>query len=221
MKFEILYRPTNSLVEVTLEPNEEINAEAGAMAYMDHGMEMQTAMKGGVFGALKRSFLGGESLFINTFKGPGKLGLSTPLIGDIEHMALDGTMFLQGGGYVASSQGINIDTKWGGAKTFFGREGLFLLKATGRGDLFFSTFGAVHKVEMADGKFIVDTGHIVAFTDGLNFKLRKVGGLKSSLLGGEGLVAEFSGSGSLYIQTKSIDTFISWLTPFLPRPSSS
>ena len=164
--------------------------------------------------------LGGESFFINTFRaegGPGTIGLAPPYPGDIEAFELDGTLYAQSGAFLASSGEIDIDTKWGGAKTFFGREGLFLLKMSGRGLVFLSSFGAIVRKELHNERFIIDTGHLVAFSEGLDFTVKRVGGLKSTLLSGEGLVAEFYGTGTLYIQTRSMDGFLSWIIPHLPK----
>lgn len=191
---------------------------------MSPTIKLETKAKGGVFGALKRSMLGGgESFFVNTFRaedGPGSIGLAPAYMGDIEAFELDGTLYAQSGAFLASYGDIDIDTKWGGgAKTFFGREGLFLLKMSGRGGIvFLSSFGgAIYKKELHNERFIIDTGHMVAFSEGLDFNVKRVGGLKSTLFSGEGLVAEFYGTGTLYIQTRSMDSFLSWLVPHLPK----
>ncbi len=217
MRYQINHRPSFSLLEVELSSGESIQAEAGAMVHMSPTIKLETKAKGGVFGALKRSMLGGESFFINTFRGPGTLGLAPPYPGDIEALEINGTFYAQSGAFLASSEGISIDTKWGGAKTFFGREGLFLLKMSGKGMVFLSSFGAIYKKELHDEHFVIDTGHMVAFTEGLDFKVKRVGGLKSTLFSGEGLVAEFHGTGTLYIQTRSMDSFINWIIPNLPK----
>jgi uncharacterized protein (TIGR00266 family) len=220
MRYEIVQRPSFSLLEVELEEGEEVQAEAGAMVHMSPTIRIETRTKGGVFGALKRSMLGGESFFINTFRaegGPGNIGLAPAYPGDIEAFELNGTLYAQSGAFLASYGDVDIDTKWGGAKTFFGREGLFLLKMTGAGTVFLSSFGAIYKKELHNEHFIIDTGHMVAFSEGLDFSVRRVGGLKSTLFSGEGLVAEFYGTGTLYIQTRSMDSFLGWLTPHLPK----
>jgi uncharacterized protein (TIGR00266 family) len=220
MKYEIFHRPSFSLLEVELQAGEAVQAEAGAMVHMSPTVKLETKAKGGVFGALKRSMLGGESFFVNTFRAEGTsgtVGLAPSYPGDIEAFELDGTLYAQSGAFLASTEGISIDTKWGGAKTFFGREGLFLLKMSGRGTVFLSSFGAIYKKELHDERFIIDTGHMVAFSEGLDFNIRRVGGLKSTLFSGEGLVAEFHGTGTLYIQTRSMDSFLGWITPHLPK----
>lgn len=221
MQIEIGYRPSYSLAIVKIGPNEMIQAESGAMVSMSANLVPETSMKGGVFGAIKRSVLGGESLFANTFRaenGPAELTLAPTLPGDIAHVVLDGgTMYIQSAAFLAGSPQIDLDTKWGGARTFFSGEGLFLLKATGSGDLLISSYGAVHKVSISAGKpYICDTGHVVAFTQGLDFDVKKFGGWKSTIFGGEGLVCEFHGQGDLYIQTRSTQAFLNWLLPQLP-----
>jgi len=220
MQFEILYKPAYTLLEVKLEAGERIEAESGAMVYMSPGIEITTKTKGGVLGALTRGLLGGESLFTNTFsaKSKGVVGLAPPYQGDITHHRLNGeTLFIQNGSYIASSPDLSLDTKWGGAKSFFSREGLFLLKMTGAGDAFISSFGAIHEIELKGESFTIDTGHMVAFTEGLEYNVKRVGGLKSTILSGEGLVAEFRGTGTLYLQTRSMNSFMDWLVPFLPK----
>jgi len=96
-----------------------------------------------------------------------------------------------------------------------GGEGLFLLSATGAGDLFINAYGGIREIDL-NGSFIVDTGHIVAFEDSLTFNVKKVGSWKSTLFSGEGLVCEFSGKGKLWIQTRNLSALVAWLRPMLP-----
>ena len=217
MRYEITDRPSFSMVDVELSDGEAIKAEAGAMVSMSPSIEIQTET-GGLFGAAKRSLLGGESIFLNTFRsrGDGSIQLAPSYPGDIEALDVNGTIYARGGSFLAGPEDMDIDTKFGGVKTLFGREGLFLLKLTARGTVFLSSFGAIYNRELNNERFVVDTGHIVAFTEGLDFKIRKVGGLKSTLLSGEGLVAEFEGTGTVYMQTRSVDSFVGWLIPMLP-----
>lgn len=221
MEHEVLYRPSYSLLKVRLERGDSISAESGAMVSMSSGIEMQTSAKGGLFGALKRRVLGGESFFMNTFTAnePGEVTFAPTLPGDIHALQLSGqTMYAQSGAYIASSPQIEIDTKWGGAKTFFSREGLFLLKLSGTGNLFLSSYGAIHEIELGVGqKYTVDTGHMVAFAEGVGYSVRRVGGLKSTLFSGEGLVCELTGPGKIMIQSRSADAFLSWLIPQIPK----
>jgi len=221
MDHEVLYRPSYSLLKIKLGPGETISAEAGAMVSMSSSVEMETSAKGGLFGALKRSMLGGESFFVNTFKATeaGEVTFAPSLPGDIHALELKGqTVYAQSGAYVASSPKVEVDTKWGGAKTFFSREGLFLLKISGMGQVFLSSYGAIHEIDLeADQKYIVDTGHMVAFAEGVGYSVKRVGGLKSTLFSGEGLVCELTGPGKIMIQSRSADAFLSWLIPKIPK----
>ncbi len=223
MDYKILYRPTYSLLELSMEEGDEVMAETGAMVSMSPSIEIQTEMRGGLMSSLKRKVLGGESLFINTFKANDKgiLNLAPAYAGDISFHEMKGDEFyIQSGSYLANTPGVDIDTKFAGGKGFFAREGLFLLKASGQGGVFMSSFGAIHEIELNNESLVLDTGHMVAFENTLDYNVRKVGGLKSTLLSGEGLVAEFQGTGTLFTQTRSVDSYISWLSPHLPTRRS-
>jgi uncharacterized protein (TIGR00266 family) len=124
-------------------------------------------------------------------------------------------MFLQSGSFLASSPSITVQPQFGGIRSFFGGEGLFLLKVSGSGDLFYSSYGAILPIEV-DGSYVIDTGHIVAFDSTLTFNVKKVGGWKSTLLSGEGFVCEFTGKGRVLIQTRVPENFIGWLSRYLP-----
>jgi uncharacterized protein (TIGR00266 family) len=221
---DILYRPSYSLLKIALGKGEAISAEAGAMVSMSAGVNIETQAKGGLFGALKKSVLGGESFFVNTFRAAdgGEVCFAPPLPGDIAAVPLKGqTILAQSGAYIASSPEITVDTKWGGAKTFISKEGFFLLKISGTGTVFLSSYGAIHEFDLAAGQsHIVDTGHMVAFDETVGYAVKRVGGLKSTLFSGEGLVCELTGPGRVMLQTRNEDAFIGWLTPRLPHKSS-
>jgi uncharacterized protein (TIGR00266 family) len=222
MQSEILYHSAYALLKAELEPGEEIQAEAGAMVSMSSNVEITTKARGGFLSGLKRAVLGGESFFINTFtcaRGRGEVTFAPSLPGDLMHVPMDGgTLLVQSGSYIASTPGIEIDTAWGGARGFFSGEGLFLLKCSGHGDLFVSSYGAIHGLELPGAEsYVVDTGHMVAFEGSVSYKVRPVGGLKQTFFSGEGLVCDFSGPGRLYIQTRSFQSFVNQLIPYLPR----
>ncbi len=227
LNVEIQFSPSFAMATVKLNEGEAIQAEAGAMTGMAGGMEISTKAQGGLLGGLKRSVLGGETFFINTFtaaSGPGEIIVAPPLPGDIIHMPLDGSraMMVQSGSWLAGEAAVAIDTKWGGAKTFFAGEGLFLLKCTGQGDMLVASYGAIFEKDLAAGEtYRVDTGHIVAFEEGVGMQVNKVGGWKSTFLSGEGLVATFTGPGKLWQQSRSPQDLIGWLLPRLPNKSSS
>ncbi len=217
MNYDITSRPDFSCIKIELQDGERIMAEAGAMIAMSPAIHIQTSARGGAFGSLKRSFLGGESFFMNTFTAEGASGeiyFSPPTSGDAWSLDIDNHAYiLSTGAYICSTPGIELDSKWGGARAFFSGEGLFFLKAAGNGTLFFSSFGAIHEIDVT-GEYIVDTGHIVAFEESLQYNIEKVGGLKSLFLSGEGLVCRFTGNGRLYVQTRNQNSFAAWANQF-------
>jgi uncharacterized protein (TIGR00266 family) len=196
---------------------------------MDSCIEMKSKMKGGLMGGLKR-MVGGESLFISEFTAKGKSGdlyISPGVPGDIQHYYLTGgkSLLVQSSGFVAAGPNVILDTQFQGlSKGFFSGESFFLVKATGEGDFWFSSFGAIIEIPVENG-YVVDTGYIVAFEDTLSYDVEIINGLsfknlKTSIFGGEGFVARFSGSGRLWIQSRNLLPFLNFLHPFRPVKSS-
>jgi len=225
MEISVQHRPSYALAVARLEAGEPIQVEAGSMVGMSTGVQVETKARGGLLKSLARSMVGGESFFINTYRAPsqgGQVLLAPALPGDIVVRQLEGeTLLVQSGSYVASSDDVDVSTKWGGAKTFFAREGVILLKISGTGTVVLSSYGAIEEMELGEGeKFTVDTGHLVAFSDRLGFSIRRVGGLKSTLFSGEGLVVDLTGPGRFWLQTRSEDAFLTWLIPRIPRRES-
>ncbi len=226
MRTEISFGPAFAMATVHLDEGESVSAEAGAMMAMSPNVDIATNTKGGMLKGLKRSVLGGESFFMNTFTATGPdahVVVAPALPGDIVTWSLTGgTVYLQSGSYLASPAAtIDIDTKWGGAKTFFSKEGLFLLKCSGTGDLVVSSYGAIHTLDLIEGQtYTVDSGHLVGWDEGVGYQVRKAGNWKSTVLGGEGFVAELTGPGRVYVQTRSPEDFVDWLVPKLPTQRS-
>jgi uncharacterized protein (TIGR00266 family) len=219
MQYEIYYKPTYSLAEVRLSDGESIQAERRSMAYMSANFKVSTGIKGGVLRGLKRTVLGGEELFLNTFVAQGNaiVGLAPPYVGDVAYREIqDETLLIQGDSFLACSESLDLDTKWGGVKGFLSEAGLFFVKVSQPGYVFMSSFGAIQERPI-DGRFRVDTGHIVGFTEGLDWKIGSFGGVKSTVLGGEVLVTEFNGQGTIFIQSRSEKMFVDWLVPLLPE----
>jgi uncharacterized protein (TIGR00266 family) len=222
MQYQILQKPDCSIVRVAFDQTgEQMLVESSAMVAKDAAVEMKTEMKGGVLAAAKRKMLGGESIFQNTFTSTAAgqtLYLAPPAEGDVEMLQMDASyeVMLQSGAFMAMAPTLQLDTKWGGAKGFFSGTGLFLLKITGAGPLFFSCYGGIHAIDVGPEGYTCDTGHIVGFTGGLNYEVTKVGGLKSLFLSGEGLVAKFRGQGRLWISTRNPSSLASFLHPYRP-----
>ena len=225
IKTELLYQPAYAVARVTLDRGDVVRAEAGAMVSMSSGLKIETKATGGVLKSLKRSMLGGESFFMNTFHAEAdgsELLLAPALPGDVLVMPLQNSeMIVQSGSYLASDMNIQVETSWGGAKSFFGGEGLFMLRCSGTGGLIVCSYGAIHKVSVPAGQtYTVDSGHIVAFDAHMPYQPRKAGSWKSTIFGGEGFVVDFQGPGDVHLQTRSQQSFLSWLIPQLPNKSN-
>lgn len=220
MPYEIKSSPDFAMIHYRLAAGESVVAESGAMVAMSANVKIKTEARGGILAAAKRKLLGGESIFQNTFTaegGPGEVMLAPATPGDIIPFDLEAgkALMIQSSAYVAATPQVTLDTKWGGAKGFFSGTGFFLLKATGPGTVFVASYGAVYP-KKCDGEYIIDTDHIVAFQDTVNYTVTKVGGIKSLFFGGEGLVAKFSGVGMVYAQTRGPSSLANFLHPFRP-----
>ncbi len=199
------------IVEVELDPGEAVRAEAGAMMYMESGIEMQTSTDGGIFKGLKR-MVTGESFFITSFlNGSGgicHIAFGAPYPGKIIPLALDkigGSFLCQKDAFLCAAQGIEIEvafTKKIGAG-LFGGEGFILQKIEGDGLAFVHAGGTIIKKELTAGETLrVDTGCLVAFAPSVDYDIKFIGGFKNSLFGGEGLfLAHLTGPGTIYLQS--------------------
>lgn len=225
MNIEILHRPSYSLAIARLDANERIRAEAGAMVSMSASVQIETKAEGGLLKSLGRAVLGGESFFQNFFQaGPqgGEVTLAPDLPGDVVVLELGGaTMMVQSGSFMACETGVELNARVSG-KAFMAGEGLSILEAKGTGKLLVSSYGAIYEKMLAAGeKYVVDSSHLVAFDGTVAVQPRTVGGLKSTLLSGEGLVIEMTGPGRVLIQTRSPQALINWIIPQIPRQPPS
>jgi uncharacterized protein (TIGR00266 family) len=229
MQHVIEHGPSFAWLKVLLAPDEAIQAESGAMVRRSPRLEMDTRLNAGrkagffarlwaMFVAFFRRVLGGETMFVNDFHGPegGEVVLAPALSGHIMHRTLGPgeKLFVQTGSYLASTGTIDTKVRWGGLRAMFGGEGLILLECSGQGELFVNSYGGIAPVAV-NGAFVVDTGHIVAFDGTLDFKVRSVGGVKSFLFSGEGLVCEFRGQGTVYVQSRNLAALVGWVAPML------
>jgi uncharacterized protein (TIGR00266 family) len=225
MKYEIKYKPSYSMLVVNLEPNEKIVAESGAMTYMDPNIEVHTRKREtSLLGTLGLAIFGRQSFWVNEYtsiNGTGEVGFVSAPVGDIEKLEITPNQgyIIQKAAYIASTENVDLDVKWEGfTRGLFG-QGLFMIKVTGDGTLFINTFGAIDKHTLQPNQsMIVDNFHLVAFSSTCNYKVTKFGGLKETILGGEGLVTNITGPGEVYIQTKNLGEFVEWLWTLLePR----
>lgn len=199
------------MVEVELDPAEAVRAEAGAMLYMEDGIQMQTSTGGGIFSGLKR-MITGESFFITSFvndgSGKSRVAFAAPYPGKIIPLdlgKLGGSFLCQKDGFLCAANGIDIEiafTRKLGAG-LFGGEGFILQRLTGDGLAFVHAGGTIVEKELKPGETLrVDTGCLVAFSPSVDYDIQFVGGFKNALFGGEGLFfAKLTGPGLVYLQT--------------------
>ena len=219
MNFEINGNPDYGHIVFNLLPGESVLAESGAMAYMSKGIELDSRFMGGFGKALIRKIFTGESLLAGQYTAKsreGEISFSPAIPGHVKHVTLYGSqkLYLQPGAFLACTPGVNIDSIFGGLRAIFSGEGLFFLEVTGKGELFYNAYGAIIEHEV-DGKFIVDTGHIVGWEPGLDWTITGMGSLFSTIFSGEGLVIEFTGKGKVYLQTRFLGGFTSWLKSYI------
>ncbi|MGB0455066.1 MAG: TIGR00266 family protein [Bacteriovoracaceae bacterium] len=210
MNFNIEANPDYAFLTLKLDASEKVKVEASSMASTDTNVSMKTKLKGGL-----GRFLTKESLFINEFQaegGPGEVTVAPGPSGDIGHYCLNGRekFYLTASSFLASAMTVEQNTKWQGfAKGFFSGESFFLIECFGEGDIWFNCYGALFEVDVK-GEYVVDTGHIVAFQESLDYQISKIGGYKSLFFSGEGFVARFRGEGKVWIQTKSPMGLVAW-----------
>ena len=219
MEWKIETSPAYSLLKVKLSPKEEITAEAGAMVSIKGDFEVKTHTGGGLLTGLLRRTLAGETIFLNTYiaKGDLELELAPSLPGDIKYLPVsDEGYIVQDSSYLAHHGDINLTVAWRGLKGLLAEGELVWLKATGRGGIWINSYGGIVEHELKPGeKMIVDNFHFVALNEKAKWKVKKFGGWKTFLFGGEGIVMEVEGPAKLILQTRILPPLASALRRFL------
>lgn len=226
MHIQVLQRPGSAVAHVRLAQGERFTAETGSMIAMSSDVQIETSTKSrgsaGLLAGLKR-MLSGENFFLNHYtatQANQELYLAPTLIGDVDVLHINGrALMVQAGGWLGSSDGVSLDTSFQGFGVgLLGGEGFFWVRCSGAGEVLVSSFGAIYKVEV-DGTYVVDTGHVVAYEEGLELKVSKANpSLLGSIFGGEGLVCRFTGKGTLWCQSHNAPAFGQALGPNLtPR----
>ncbi|HTU59634.1 MAG TPA: TIGR00266 family protein, partial [Polyangiales bacterium] len=196
---------------------DSVVTESDAMASMSSSITLRTRWSGGFFSAILRRLFGGESLFMNEYStaSSGELVLTQPTPGDIECLELKGqSMYLQAGAFVGCDPTVQMGLGFAGFASLFAREGLFRLRLSGHGRLWFGAYGGIIVKEIQD-EYVVDSGHLVAYEPSVNLRIGLAGGIFSSLFSGEGLVLRLKGPGRVYLQSRSIDALASWVNGHL------
>jgi uncharacterized protein (TIGR00266 family) len=208
-------------VKIELDPQEAVVAEAGAMMYIEDGIQLQTIFgdgsqqQGGFMNALLgagKRLLTGESLFMTVFQNGGsqkrKVAFAAPYPGKIQALNLDqlgGELICQKDSFLCAAKGVSIGIAFN--KRFgvglFGGEGFIMERLTGDGWAFINAGGTLEEKQLAAGEMLrVDTGCLVALQPSVTFDIEMVGGVKTALFGGEGLFfATLRGPGHVWLQS--------------------
>lgn len=224
MEVTVRHAPAFGVARCQLGSGESIRVESGAMMATSAGVAIDAKMEGGLLKGLKRSVLGGESLFVTTYTAPdggGWVDLAANLPGDLVTRDLTGekALFLSKGAWLAAGGAIDVDTQWGGFRNLFGGEGGFLIRLSGAGPVVLACYGALDVVKLAAGeRLVLDSGHMVAYEEGVTMNLRRAveGRNIQSLKSGEGFVFDFEGPGEVMVQTRNPGALVQWLTTALP-----
>ncbi len=214
--YTIEARPAYSVLKVFLEPGESVVVESGSYLLSRGNVEVKTTT-GGIIRGLLRAIAGGESVFLNviTARDKAEVWIAPPSTGDIAAIPLDGEIVIQDSSYLAHIGDIEVSVAWRGLKGLIAEGELVWLKASGRGTVFVSSFGAIEEVEVPPGeKITVDNGHFVA-VEGGHWEIRKFGGWKTFFLGGEGLVMDIYGPAKVWVQTRNLSAFAGLLSRFI------
>jgi len=225
MNVDVMGGDAYPMLKVSLKQGETVKAESGAMVAMSQGLVLSGKVDGGVGKAIGRLF-SGESFFMQEIEAKERDGwvmLASSMPGAIGRLELDGTTEWQveKKGFLAGTPGVDVSTKMQGiTKGLFSGEGFFVVKISGTGSAFLSTYGSLQVINLADGEeVLIDNGHLVAWEATIDYKISK--GAKSwtsSFTSGEGVACRFTGPGKVLIQTRNPSGFAGWLYPYLPIP---
>lgn len=223
MNYEILYKGAFPMIKIKLDNGESIKAESGAMVAMSSSIDVDGKLEGGFFKSIGRS-LAGEKFFFQTLaanRGSGEALLATAAPGAVTVLELDGSQeyLVQKDGFLASTEGVNIDSKAQNLlKGLFSGEGFFILRASGKGTLFVSSYGEIHEVNLEPGEeYVIDNSHLVAWSSDIIYNIEKASkGWISSFTSGEGFVCRFTGPGKVYIQTRNPSSLGQWISRYIP-----
>jgi len=208
MEYKVIHDPSFSVLVFNLEKGEKIIAEKGAMMYMSDKLKVTTAgRKGGRWRGVQTSVLGNEAYFVNTYHaedGDEEVGFIGPSFGDIHCIDVDESpVILQKGSYLANTDGVLLDTKWQGLKGYLSERNLVMLLAKGTGTIWVNAFGGIIEKRLADGENLkVDTGYLVGWDESMEYVIERIGGLKTTILSGEGIITKLTGPGRVFMQTR-------------------
>ena len=221
MEWSIEHRHAYSILKLALEPGEDVWAEPGAFMAGRGRFRVETS-SGGLKRALLRAIAGGESFFLNHFiaEGRAELYLAPPLPGDIEAVEVSPTRpwVVQDTSYLAHHGDVKVTVAWRGLKGLLAEGELVWLKLEGQGLAWINSYGAIIRLDIPPGEeIVVDNFHFVAMNADADYRITKLGGLKTLLFGGEGLVVRVRGPATLYLQTRMLPELARQILKLMPK----
>jgi len=219
VQVSIRHRPAYSLAYVSLDAGEKVFVERGAMAIMSGGIHVKASLGGTkVKSAFARQVVGNEGFVFSVYEAElsgAWIGLSPPRPGDVEVLEVSGDGFLvQSGSLLCYSEGVDVSLRYGGVRSVVMQEGVAYVRISGEGTAVCASYGAIERIDIGPGEsLIVDTGHLVAFSESLDFMFGPLSSITTAALSGEGIVAKFTGPGVVYVQTRAEKDFRSWIAP--------
>lgn len=228
LSVEIRHAPAFAVARLTLGPGQRVRAASGALYMRDAAVTVEAKMEGGFKGAFKRA-VGGQSFFTSTYVGPtdhaGWVDLTQVLPGELLVVDLSSTagLVLTQGSWLASTDEIQLDTKWGGFKSMIGGDRAFAVHLTGDGQALLSSYGAIDAFTLAEGQeVVVDGGHLVGYDDGMSVNVQtQGGGLANAFKSGEMIVVRLTGPGRVWTQTRSQRELASWVDAHTTKNSGN
>lgn len=222
MKHEVLAGKTFPLLKIYLDQGESVKAESGAMVAMTRDLSLHGKVDGGVFKGIARMF-SGESFFMQKLsadKGPGWALLASAAPGEIGVIEIEAgrEWTVQKNGFLAATMDVEVSTKVQGlAKGMFSGEGFFVVKISGKGTAFLSTYGAIYTIDIPKGEdLLIDNGHLVAWESNMRYEITKgASSWVSSVTSGEGVACRFMGPGRVLLQTRNPRDLAAWLSPYM------
>lgn len=228
MKYTIDSNMQFPLVEIALELGESAYIQQGSMVYHTPSVSLNTKLNarsgsglGKLVGALGRSVVSGESMFITqaiSSSDKGKLALAPSMPGQVIALELGAHQYrLNDGAFLAldGSAQYKMERQSVGRALFGGQGGFFVMTTEGEGTLLANSFGSIKKIELVNDELTIDNAHVVAWSRDLNYNIHLENGFLQSIGTGEGIVNTFRGTGTIYVQSLNLQQFAGVLQKFI------
>lgn len=219
MQIDVSSRPAYSVAYVRLNAGETVVAESGALVTMSAGVEVAASLSGGLVQSVARRLVANESLIMARYRATMQgawVALAPRFPGDLVPVDLvpSNPLYVQSGSLLAHGEHVEVGASVGNLQTVAMREGVTVLAAVGTGPLVIASYGGLERFDLNNGEqIVVDSGHLAAWSANMRMSIGPLSGVVSSVLTGEGIVAQFTGPGTVFVQTRSEQQMRSWLLP--------